>query len=416
MSDCCLLTYFAIDHWFTGRTFQIKMPPKAKHPCIVCKDNVTSGSLACSVCKRWVHTKCAGLKESVLDFFIEQVREHGHHFWSCEGCAKGGYQLSLKIHRVEEELKSVKKSVEVNTKDIGVVNDRMEKLETNVTSEIGRLKQDKDEMVKAATKAWSAELRARAAKANNLVLHNLAEPPPSLKNPRERKGRDEAALSNLLASIGVSITEEDIKFTARPGVMTDNIVNKPRPLIVGFKEHGVKEDVLNKARNLRHSTHFSRISIVPDLTAQQRTEDKEILDEAARKNEEMDEAEASNFEWRCVGRKGERTLVKVKRPEANRGVATGGNKEPLGQERVQLSPLEPVVPQPMGASETPASQEPSVNDDTESEEELLSAAEEEEEAAVEEETQAAGRKRARESPPPVANEKTGKQKKTRMIK
>ena len=96
--------------------------------------------------------------------------------------------------------------------------------------------------------------------------------------------------------------------------MTDAISSKPRPLKISFRNYAVRENVFTRARNLP-CTKYHALSIVPDLTDQQRKEDKELYAEAEKKNAEMTSEDAENFVYRCIGRRGERTIAKLRRTD-----------------------------------------------------------------------------------------------------
>ena len=111
----------------------------------------------------------------------------------------------------------------------------------------------------------------------------------------------------------------------------------------------MRESIFDNSKRLKNSRNFSKVSIVPDLTKQQRKDDKAIMDEADRRNEDLGEEEG-NFEWRCLGRKGERVLVKVKVQNDNRMHNRAGNK-------ATQQPVRQVVPQPgTGANLEPLGQ------------------------------------------------------------
>ena len=325
------------------------MPPKAKFPCLVCRENVGSGSLACCVCQRWVHPNCIDLPQSVFEHFVQSTKIHGHHFWGCEGCTKGAHQLTLKVNAVEEKLKVVEKNSTKNTKDIEEIKERMDKYEQDKLTEGSDLRQDREGIIAEAKQSWSTELRERESKRLNLVLHNVPEPPADLTANKARKGMDEAALVNILGEIGVRVTGEDIKFLVRPGPVSQEIGRSPRPLLVGLRSPTIRESILDNAKKLKNSRNFSKVSIVPDLTKQQRKDDKALMDEADRRNEDLGDEEG-NFEWRCLGRKGERVLVKVK-------VHNDSRMHNRARNNVMQQPIRPVVPQPgTGANLEPLGQ------------------------------------------------------------
>ena len=82
--------------------------------------------------------------------------------------------------------------------------------------------------------------------------------------------------------------------------------------------------IFDKARNLPKTT-YKEISIVPDLMSLQRQEDQELKDEADQLNQDMEEEEALNWHYRCIGKQGERVIRKLKVTEQRgHGLGRGG--------------------------------------------------------------------------------------------
>ena len=332
------------------------MPPTT-YPCLVCRANVTkqqkAGSIACCVCLRWVHANCIDVTPDVLAHFVNAQQMHGQHFWGCEGCLKGVHSLTMRINKVEVQLKAVERSVESNTEGVTANSAKLANIEDQLSATQKAQQQDKESLIKEATGAWSAELRDRESRKYNLLIYGLPEPPAAVTVPTRRRDLDYDALVTMFKDIGANVSKADIKFAVRPAKIHDNISTKPRSMIVGLKSADLKEEVFLKAKNLKHSRNFSRISIVPDLTTLQRNEDKALTEEAERRNEAMAEDERSNMEWRCIGRKGQRSLVKTRitsqtgggaqrppRPVPNRENSnlTGANSLPLGGRRPPRTP------------------------------------------------------------------------------
>ena len=321
------------------------MPP-TKSPCIKCdqqvKEQEKQGSISCCVCERWIHSKCINIDKGLLAHFMNSHKTLGRHSWGCDGCTSGFYELTIRVGAVKEELRAVKKTVDENTSKIDKVTDRVDKVEKQAAKDRVDLKQDKADIIKEASKAWSLELKDRDSKKDNIVIYGLPEPPLSLKSGIERKNSDATALTTLLTEIKVAFNSDaDTRFMVRTGELNERVTAKPRPLLVGLRTSELREQVFAGARNLKESRIFSKISIAPDLTKQQRNEDKELMDEADRKNSEMTEEEALNWEFRCIGRRGQRTLSRFKinpnypRRQKRAGrvmgaLVTGSNLEPLG--------------------------------------------------------------------------------------
>lgn len=138
----------------------------------------------------------------------------------------------------------------------------------------------------------------------------------------------------MFKSIGVKLAEDDIKYSVRLGDLNDRRVEEePRPLKISFRKLALREEIFNNARNLQ-KTQFKEVSIVPDLTKQQRDEDKDLRAEADRLNSELSETEALNWQYRCIGRRGERVISKMRVTTAGRGRGHSGHR---GRTRGQAS-------------------------------------------------------------------------------
>ena len=345
------------------------------------------------------------MPKELFQHLVKSKELHGHHFWGCDGCSKGVYEFTVQVQKLKLELNGVKKQVEENTSTITTVKDKVENLEKLV--EEGRVDRtkDKEDIVSAAKSSWSAELRDREARRGNIVVHNLPEPPADLTVAARRKEKDLAAFKSLLTDIGINADiDEDIKFSVRPGKAGDR--PKARPLIVGFRNKDLRDRVLDSAKKLKQSHLFSNVSIVPDLTAQQRHEDKELQQEADRLNGELEAEGVLNYQYRCQGRKGERILVKGKvsetRPASRH--TTGANSIPLGTTRGAAALQEKPSSGTSEDSET----------DSEEESEADTVVEGEAEAMGTEETEAVAsstKRKAIDSPPTQTNRKENKKKK-----
>ena len=81
-------------------------------------------------------------------------------------------------------------------------------------------------------------------------------------------------------------------------------------MLVGFHKKEDKNELMEKAKEL-WNTEFKKVTVVPDLTQQQRREEVEMVREAERRNgTRTPEEVAKNLEWMVVGRKGEKRLFK----------------------------------------------------------------------------------------------------------
>lgn len=151
-----------------------------------------------------------------------------------------------------------------------------------------------------------------------------------MKRGQDRKEEDATTLKDVFTTLTCDVDmEEDIRFFARAGEMNDKIGDNPRPLIIGFRNSGKREEVLGNVQKLA-MTKYSHISVSTDLTSRQHKEDAHIRREADKIKNELTEEEALNLEWAVVGQRGQRRLIKRrkypaaqdnrrKRPRVTRG-------------------------------------------------------------------------------------------------
>ena len=340
------------------------MPPKAapKHPCLACGQNVTSNSIACSVCNRWTHLACSGIDQAVLKFFQAQQEDAGTHSWSCKGCNIAYVALNSRIRQVERRQQALEETVKNLEAGQDKTNDRVTYIEESVKKIDDRTRLNKEDIIAAATKQMSMEQREREARKSNVVLYGISEPPLNIKDGNKRQGIDKSTVGDMFDAIGAQITEDDVKFSARIGKMTEAITSKPRPLKLSFRNQKAREHLFDRARNLP-KTSFKDVSISPDLTDQQRKEDKELMDETNKLNDENDDL---NFIYRCIGRRGERTIIKTKNHDNHQHSQTRATRHNTSAAATRLHqplPLRPVVPQPGGPSTQKDHDQPRQNAD-----------------------------------------------------
>ena len=215
---------------------------------------------------------------------------------------------------MEKKQKELEEAVNTNKAETSKNTTRLDKVEKEVTDIKRSSKRDKEDAMNQVTSKWSRELMERESRKGNVVVYGLPEPPVAIKSGGERQAKDKQITADLFRALKVDVKEEDVKFAARIGKMTDAISSKPRPLKISFRNYAVRENVFTRARNLP-CTKYHALSIVPDLTDQQRKEDKELYAEAEKKNAEMTSEDAENFVYRCIGRRGERTIAKLRRTD-----------------------------------------------------------------------------------------------------
>ena len=307
------------------------------------KDTDKSGSVKCSQCDRWWHgLTCTTLNAEALKCLWDTYDASGHHWWACEGCTQAYMTLTKRMNQWERDMANLKATVTTNTELAKEASAKADKAAEDIVEVNKCRKLDKNEAINEATKRMSAELLDREGKKSNLMLYGLNEPPTSVKGV-ERKNIDIAGVKGMFTEMNVKPeTNDEIKFSFRVGELTDKVVDEPRPLCIGLRNTEARDHVLSKAKNLGKSRNFYSISIVPDLTKMQREEDRNLKNEADQKNRDMTEDERLNWNYRCIGTKGARKVVKMRvrqngprdlrTPHQNRQLGTNSNLEPLGSQ------------------------------------------------------------------------------------
>ena len=171
------------------------------------------------------------------------------------------------------------------------------------------------------------ELREQESRKNNIVIHNMME--SNKGTAMARKENDIVGIEELASTISVQFNRDRIKFMKRLGEKKEG---KTRPLLVGFKNFDTKEEFLEQAKLLdQEEDSWRDVYLCPDLTFKQREEDERIRKEAEKLNSEHSEADVLNFEFRLVGRKGQKRMVKasvrqtpIRGEPSKRGTRGGG--------------------------------------------------------------------------------------------
>ena len=287
------------------------MPPKPVCPCLECKKAVTkkTGGIKCNYCERWVHAKCGNISQGHLKLLSELPGAQ----WNCNPCSVVSKKVAQEIKNLNLKSNQMRLDLDKNIEDMSI----QKTWNTNMEKKVEELSRDSTN-----NEAVFEELRERQKRSKNLVVHQISEPPPSMSRGVDRMNHDMTKIIEVFEHLRCPTRKEDIKFLYRPGERTEG--GRPRPIILSLKDLGAREYILSNSRMLS-GTDFNHVSIVPDLTHQQRKEEEKLRKTAEKRNSEMTQDEALNWEWVLVGVRGERELIK------RRVHITGGRGSRLSQ-------------------------------------------------------------------------------------
>ncbi len=274
-----------------------------KNSCMVCKKSLQRNiSVPCQVCEEYTHPDCSNISKDLLQYLIDETKSGNNISWSCTSCSKVAKILNNKIKLLAKEIEDVKKDV----KDLKTGQAETNKNIEDVRNACNKNTADIESADKRVKQTIFAELRDREEKKCNVVIHGIPEAEDELSGV-EKKEYDVQSILNITDEIlpTEKYEKNDLKFVKRLGEKSEN----PRPILLGLRNEDSKCLLLRNAKNLKDSVNYYDINIVPDLTKQQRLEEVELGQEAARRNAAMEPDDALNWEWRLVGPKGRKRLV-----------------------------------------------------------------------------------------------------------
>jgi hypothetical protein len=195
-----------------------------------------------------------------------------------------------------------------------VVQDATKRVD-NVEIRQTRLEQELERERERARKKRADEMRERDIRRKNVVMHRVGEADETVRAIEDRRAWDLKSCDNIFKALKLPLTsEKSVRFCTRVGEKGDG----PRPLAVSFRREEQKEDLLENARKLRN-TQFAEVTIIPDLTQEQRKDEAGMQKEAEERNKNLSaEDRAKYLEWIVVGARGERRMIKgMKRPASS---------------------------------------------------------------------------------------------------
>lgn len=250
------------------------------------------------------------MSEEMFKLIVAISDSGGSHCWNCAGCDCAYKKLNKRILNLE------KRQDDFDTKlaEHSGKHDGQAEQNKKFQEAIDEIKKDnkKEETIESASSSVFLEISDREQRKNNLILHQLPEPSDSVKEGTNRKKHDDEKLLDLLSELNVKINpKEDVKFCVRLGETRNDLETKPRPILIGFRNLDVRDNILQVSRNLS-KTKYKDVSIIPDLTKRQRQQETDMRKEVDKRNSDLSEEDALNWIWKMVGMRGQRKIIKTK--------------------------------------------------------------------------------------------------------
>ena len=309
----------------------------------------------CSKCGQWFHIKCEGLSNEQYKLMSKVESKFLH--WFCGDCEIDTLSTGKVIHalkmrqqqfekemsEMKDEVKGIKDDVSKQLKDIrqelnsvkqqmqhaeevkALIELKLDEFDVNLGekykvdepnwAEVVKLQVDTTfnkvthninevQKVVEETRQKAQEEREKENRANNIIIFRV----PELENKDNRIKEDKEFCQALISDVlQIDLGEDDFKRLFRVGKKEEG---KSRPILLQFRDRIVKNRVMESLYKLKDAENkFKNISVVHDMTKQERGECKKMVGEAKKKQEE----EKGEFLWRVRGPPGQMKLLRIQK-------------------------------------------------------------------------------------------------------
>ena len=201
--------------------------------------------VGCRLCGLWIHKDCAQMDDGLYKYLVEEYASRGSIEWKCDSCkitAKKFLADVITMRKGFDELKAAHNSQEEEIKHLKSRIDTLEDIDK-------KRKEGDAKIQEKISTAIFTEQKERDSRKDNIVIHNLEEAGVDVISAEERKAADINKVQELIHHIGSGVdAQQEIIFLTRLGSKKDEgDVDKPRPLLIGFKSSKAKESVMIKA-------------------------------------------------------------------------------------------------------------------------------------------------------------------------
>ena len=280
-------------------TAKTKTTKKVKFPCGKCDSEATGNAVCCNSCELWFHFACVdGMNKEYFDNCKKMFDLNGYSAFLCKICRKVITALKRSMKEMRDEMKGMADKIVVLELEKETLAQKVEKIEMKAERANERVEGVEKEVMTGMEKAKAevkedvrSEMTLREERTDRFAIYGLEE----TKEEDSAKWREmeQRKVEELIRKMGI---QGKIEVKHRAGKQREEGA-KPRPVIVKAEDDEMREKVLRNAKKLSTMEETKRVYIAPDLTPQQREED--------RKKEASLKAEAE----RLTREKGKKHLV-----------------------------------------------------------------------------------------------------------
>lgn len=255
--------------------------------------------LECQRCQSHFCIKCLGKTSQEYDLLA-----NSDTMWFCISCREVVEKNIITDRKIEERCKEIMAAYELRVSKLEeavsskcgeaevrqIVRDEINLYKQSNTQTLGGVasvgESGDDRPVATRANITVKELKESTDREKNLIIFGLTE--PSSSDSGDRKESDSLTVKNILQFIGSE--PENVSNVIRLGKRPDSTNNnsKPRPVKVNMSNVSAKKDVLKKLHKLKQAetgSIYRKISVVHDMSREERETDKKLRAEAAKRNE-----------------------------------------------------------------------------------------------------------------------------------
>ncbi len=251
--------------------------------CMVCVEEVqiNDKAISCQKCEKWTHQSCANLNNQEY-----KVLEKGklNVMWFCNTCTGEVSRMlrGISLPNITEkghDCSSASKLEDV-TRKLDRVTETMQKM----VDVLAKRDENLDRVVEAKVSKYMEEKSEKEKRECNLIFHNIPEAVSD--DIEERKGHDVDEVMRVLTKLDVkdNVVSKPIRLGKK-----DPESSGPRLLKVTVDDVSVKNETLRKARQLKEHIGYAKVFITPDLTPQERQENRKLREELRNRCEQGEE-------------------------------------------------------------------------------------------------------------------------------
>lgn len=312
--DYTFLSVHKTVHWYCKSCNKnvakvIKLVSSLKGKVEVIEKNVSTLSAQVAVCENKLSSICEGKLPDSLDKVLDlKINEAVAKYETSVNGLKTDFQglkdlVSATDTKLETAIEAkLVKSVETIKKDLEptfatIVGNQVKSQFESVSRDVSTVQSVLDD-----TRKKALEERDRENRSHNIIIYRVPEP----------DNKDEMAKADKLFCIELfnSVLEVETKESEFKSFRLGKKTQQNRPLMIQCREKTLKNHIMESLNKLKDAEpKFKNVSIAHDLTASERTECKNLVEEAKKKQTE----ETGEYLWRVRGPPGQLKLVKLKK-------------------------------------------------------------------------------------------------------